>query len=51
MILLLFSFDLHFSLQNVTERWIEEIRQYNGNVPVMLVAAKCDLKGDENSVK
>jgi len=50
MILLLFSFDLQFSLQNCSERWIEEIRQYNGNVPVILVAAKSDLKGEKDAV-
>ena len=51
LILLVFSFDLKFSLQNVSERWMEEIRQYNGDVPVILVAAKSDLKNEPNSVR
>jgi len=51
LILLVFSFDLKFSLQNVNERWMEEIRQYNGDVPVILVAAKSDLKNEPNSVR
>ena len=49
MILLLCSYDHQYSLINVRERWIPELKEHNGNVPIFLVAAKSDLKDDVDS--
>jgi len=49
MILLLCSYDHQYSLINVRERWIPELKEHNGNVPIFLVAAKSDLKDDIDS--
>ena len=49
MILLLCSYDHQFSLINVRERWLPELKEHNGNVPIFLVAAKSDLKDDVDS--
>ena len=52
MILLLCSYDHQYSLINVRERWLPELKEHNGNVPIFLVAAKSDLKDDiESKVK
>ncbi|ESO82441.1 hypothetical protein LOTGIDRAFT_170072 [Lottia gigantea] len=45
-ILLCFSVDNADSLQNVAERWAPEIRHYCGNVPIILVGNKIDLRCD-----
>lgn len=45
MILIAFSLDSPDSLENVTVKWIEEVRQICGNeIPVLLVGCKKDLR-------
>ena len=48
-ILLLCSYDHHFSLINVKDRWIPDIREHNETVPIFLIASKSDLKDDIDS--
>ncbi|KAI7904809.1 GTP-binding protein rho1 [Cokeromyces recurvatus] len=50
-ILLCFSVDSHDSLDNVQEKWIEELTSYCYRVPIILVACKIDLRDDENTIK
>lgn len=46
-ILIAFSLDTPDSLENITVKWIEEVRQICGpNVPVLLVGCKKDLRDE-----
>ncbi|CAL5988482.1 Rac/Rho-like_protein [Hexamita inflata] len=38
-----YSVENHFSLNNVVNRWIPEMRGYKSDVPFILVGTKCDL--------
>ncbi|GCC18074.1 hypothetical protein chiPu_0020720 [Chiloscyllium punctatum] len=44
--LLCFSVVSPSSFQNVTEKWIPEIRRHCPTAPVVLVGTQCDLRGD-----
>ncbi|XP_056619842.1 rho-related GTP-binding protein RhoB-like [Triplophysa dalaica] len=46
-ILMCFSVDSPDSLQNITEKWVPEVKHFCPNVPVILVANKTDLRNDE----
>jgi len=50
-ILIAFAIDVPDSLENVTVKWIEEVRQICGqHVPVILVGCKADLRPDDAPV-
>uniref|UniRef100_UPI00398ED9B9 rho-related GTP-binding protein RhoB-like n=1 Tax=Pristiophorus japonicus TaxID=55135 RepID=UPI00398ED9B9 len=46
-ILICFSVDSPDSLRNVPDKWMPEVRHFCPGVPVVLVANKKDLRGDE----
>jgi len=47
-ILIAFAVDVPDSLENVTVKWIEEVRSICGpNIPVILVGCKADLRPDD----
>ncbi|KAH8824461.1 P-loop containing nucleoside triphosphate hydrolase protein [Flagelloscypha sp. PMI_526] len=50
-ILLAFSIDNPDSLENVHEKWINEIQHFAPTVPFILVGCKKDLEEDEETVK
>ncbi|CAL5971121.1 Rac/Rho-like_protein [Hexamita inflata] len=41
-----YSVENQFSLNNVVNRWIPEMRSYKSDVPFILVGTKCDLNND-----
>ncbi|XP_071112644.1 ras-like GTP-binding protein rhoA [Haliotis cracherodii] len=45
-ILVCFSVDNPDSLQNVEHTWVPEVRDFCGNVPIILVGTKSDLRED-----
>ncbi|CAN0021133.1 ras-like GTP-binding protein RHO [Lethenteron reissneri] len=47
-ILMCFSVDSPDSLENVPEKWVPEVQHFCPNVPIVLVANKKDLRGDES---
>lgn len=44
--LICFSLVDPMSLENVTKKWVPEIRRYSPHVPVMLIGTKLDLRPD-----
>lgn len=48
-VLMCFSVDSPDSLANITEKWLPEVQHFCPNVPVVLVANKKDLRGDEDT--
>ncbi|KAG5448704.1 GTP-binding protein Rho1, variant 3 [Clonorchis sinensis] len=48
-ILMCFSIDSPDSLENIAEKWVPEVRHFCGNVPIVLVGNKKDLRNDENT--
>ena len=38
------------SLSNVKSKWAPEIRHYCPNTPIILVATKIDLRGDDRKI-
>ncbi|XP_078384700.1 ras-like GTP-binding protein RHO isoform X2 [Oculina patagonica] len=50
-ILMCFSVDSPDSLQNISERWNPEVRQFCPDIPIILVGNKTDLRNDENIKK
>ncbi|RUP51262.1 small GTPase superfamily [Jimgerdemannia flammicorona] len=46
-IMLCFSVDSRDSLENIGNKWIEEVAEHCPNVKIMLTALKCDLRDDE----
>ncbi|KAM9952584.1 hypothetical protein ACTFIR_007638 [Dictyostelium discoideum] len=51
-IILCFSIDSPTSFENVSRKWIPEIRQYAPSIhtPIILLGTKCDLRQDENTI-
>jgi small GTP-binding protein len=49
--LLFFSIINPTSYDNVKDKWIQEIRQYNPNIPVILVGTKADQRNDKNVIE
>jgi len=48
-VLICFSVDSPDSLQNVSEKWLPEVRHFCPNVPVVVVGTKADLRADEQT--
>jgi len=49
-VLICYATDSPESLRNVTQMWVEEIRHYCPNTPILLIATKSDLKKAETAV-
>jgi len=50
-IIICFSIDNPISLENVEAKWMDEILEYCPGVKLVLVACKCDLREDPNTVR
>ncbi|KAM0389436.1 hypothetical protein ACHAQC_008746 [Fusarium culmorum] len=50
-VLICFSFDYPDSLENVVEKWIDEVVHFLPGVPCILVGLKKDLRYDEKTIK
>jgi len=48
--LICYSVDSKMSLSNVKSKWAPEIRHYCPNTPIILVATKIDLRGDDRKM-
>ncbi|XP_017267398.1 rho-related GTP-binding protein RhoB [Kryptolebias marmoratus] len=46
-VLMCFSVDSPDSLVNISEKWVPEVQHFCPNVPIILVANKKDLRGDD----
>lgn len=44
--LLCFSVENRDSLQNIQDKWMEEVTEYSVDAKIVLVALKCDLRQD-----
>lgn len=42
-----FSVENRDSLQNIQDRWMEEVTEYCSGAKIVLVALKCDLRQEE----
>lgn len=49
-ILMCFSIGSPDSLENISEKWTPEVRQFCPNVPIILVGNKRDLRNDKNVI-
>ncbi|OMJ29251.1 GTP-binding protein RHO1 [Smittium culicis] len=49
-VLICFSVDSPDSLENVEEKWINEVIHYAASVPIILVALKTDLRTDQQTI-
>jgi Ras family protein A len=50
-VLIAFSVDSPDSLNNVYDKWVQEVRHFCPGVPVMLVALKRDLRADPETIQ
>lgn len=50
MVVLCFAVDNRDSLENIMDRWLEEVGDHCPNVKIVLVALKCDLRDDEATI-
>ena len=50
-LLLCFSISCPDSLENIPERWVQEIKHFCPRVPVLLVGLKKDLRHDPEVIK
>lgn len=50
-VLIAFSVDSPDSLNNVYDKWIQEVKHFCPNVPVLLVALKRDLRNDPATIQ
>ncbi|CAG8531177.1 4220_t:CDS:2 [Paraglomus brasilianum] len=50
-IMLCFAVDLRNSLENIEYKWMDEILEHCPGVKIVLVALKCDLREDENTIR
>ena len=50
-ILMCFSIGSPKSFENISKRWVPEVRQYCPNVSIILIGNKKDLRNDENTKK
>lgn len=49
--LICFSVANQHSFENVKKKWVTEVRHYCPDVPIILVATKCDLRDDTAAVE
>jgi len=49
-VVLCFAVDNRDSLENIMDRWLEEVGDHCPNVKIVLVALKCDLRDDEATI-
>ncbi|ORX62140.1 hypothetical protein DM01DRAFT_1315510 [Hesseltinella vesiculosa] len=50
-VMMCYAVDSRDSLENITNRWLEEVVDHCVHAKIVLVALKCDLRDDEDSVK
>ncbi|ALC41165.1 Rho1 [Drosophila busckii] len=50
-IVLCFSIDLPDSLENISDKWMNEVKHFCPNVPIVLVGNKRDLRHDPETIK
>ncbi|KAI9259358.1 P-loop containing nucleoside triphosphate hydrolase protein [Sporodiniella umbellata] len=50
-IILAFSVDIPESLENITEKWVPEVKRYCHGLPIILVACKIDLRSDQTTIQ
>jgi len=50
-VIICFSIDNPISLENVENRWIDEVLEYCPGVKLVLVACKCDLREDRETIE
>ncbi len=50
-ILICFAIDLPDSLDNVQEKWINEVHHFCQGVPIILVGCKVDLRNDSTTIE
>ncbi|CCX04494.1 P-loop containing nucleoside triphosphate hydrolase protein [Pyronema domesticum] len=50
-VLISFAVDSPDSLNNVYEKWIQEVKHFCPNIPILLVAMKRDLRSDQGAVR
>ncbi|ORE03101.1 hypothetical protein BCV72DRAFT_37625 [Rhizopus microsporus var. microsporus] len=50
-ILVAFSVDIPESLENITEKWVPEVKRYCPGLPIILVACKTDLRQDQTTIE
>ncbi|CBY18598.1 unnamed protein product [Oikopleura dioica] len=50
-ILMCFAIDSPDSLENIPEKWVQEVKHFCPNVPIVLVGNKKDLRNDPSTIK
>ena len=50
-ILLCFSISSPTSLEDISERWIDEVKKFCPNIPIILVGIKKDLRNDPKTIE
>ncbi|CAO3703851.1 unnamed protein product [Rhizopus stolonifer] len=50
-IIVAFSVDIPESLENITEKWVPEVKRYCPGLPIILVACKIDLRQDQTTIE
>ncbi|KAG1223730.1 hypothetical protein G6F35_004477 [Rhizopus arrhizus] len=50
-IIVTFSVDIPESLENITEKWVPEVKRYCPGLPIILVACKIDLREDQTVIE
>jgi small GTP-binding protein len=49
-VLIAFSVDVPESLENITEKWMPEVKRYCPGLPLLLVACKTDLRNHKQTL-
>ncbi|KAL9553209.1 Rho GTPase [Mucor bainieri] len=50
-VLIAFSVDIPESLENISEKWMPEVKRYCPGLPVLLVGCKTDLRKDQRTIQ
>ncbi|EDW02173.1 GH21848 [Drosophila grimshawi] len=50
-IVMCFSIDQPYSLDNIQDKWIPEVKHFCPNVPIILVGNKSDLRNDPQTIE
>ncbi|CEP18046.1 hypothetical protein [Parasitella parasitica] len=50
-VLIAFSVDVPESLENITEKWMPEVKRYCPDLPFLLVGCKTDLRQDQKTIQ
>ncbi|KAI8636346.1 P-loop containing nucleoside triphosphate hydrolase protein [Parasitella parasitica] len=50
-VLIAFSVDVPESLENITEKWMPEVKRYCPDLPFLLVGCKTDLRHDQKTIQ